>query len=350
MIRIFNDTKIYVQCPRNVQSGGAELLHQLVNYLRNNGLNAYIVYYVGEDRDSIPKEYQKYNIAIADRIEDSPHNISVLYETLFYQAIENTKIQKILWWLSVDNYFRCGKNYLALKEIAKWNLSEAFSMLLRRTYNLILKRRNYFKNSITTKKLTRLNVVSAYQSEYAQFFLQANGFKEIVPLKDYINIEHCSSFSKEKRENIILYNPKKGLRFTKKLMKLAPDLQWIPIENMSRDELIALMRKAKLYIDFGNHPGKDRLPRECAMNGLCIITGSQGSANFYEDVWINSEFKFNETKDSPDKIIAKIRETLINYNVKIDDFRLYRNKIMSEKVEFESQVQQLFLNPALRID
>jgi len=34
----------------------------------------------------------------------------------------------------------------------------------------------------------------------------------------------------------------------------------------------------KLYVDFGKHPGKDRMPREAAVHGCCIITGRRGAA------------------------------------------------------------------------
>jgi len=38
--------KIYVVAPFNYSTGGVELLHQLVDYLRNRGQDAYIVYEV----------------------------------------------------------------------------------------------------------------------------------------------------------------------------------------------------------------------------------------------------------------------------------------------------------------
>lgn len=350
MIRIYDDTKIYVQCPRNVQSGGAELLHQLVSYLRDNGKDAYIVYYIGENRDTVPEDYKKYNIAIADAIEDNSHNISVLYETLFYQAAENTKIQKILWWLSVDNYYRCGTEFLTVCEIAKWNKSLALDVFVRRLGNLFVRGRNQFKGKLSIADFSRLDVLSAYQSEYAQHFLQANGFREMVPLKDYINVEHCSGFDIEGREDIILYNPKKGFEFTQKLIKAAPDLQWIALENMTREQLIDLMKRAKIYIDFGNHPGKDRLPRECAMNGLCVVTGSQGSARYFEDVWIENRYKFNESTARISEIVLRLRSILKNYQHDINDFKYYRNQISKEKAEFEEQAKELFLNQALYID
>lgn len=348
MIRIYNDTKVYVQCPRNVQSGGAELLHQLVSFLRDNGTDAYIVYYNGTDCNTVPTEYQKYNISIADSIEDSEHNISVLFEPLFYQAAENTKIQKILWWLSVDNLFRCGFDFLNIREIAKWSKMLALKIFIERSLAIVLKGKNLFKNTLSLKRLSELNVLSAYQSEYAQHFLQANGFKEMVPLKDYINVEYCGDFSVKNRENIILYNPKKGYDFTKKLIKATPDLKWVALENMNRKQLVDVMNKAKVYVDFGFHPGKDRFPRECAMNGLCIITGIRGSAYYFEDVWIENKYKFNENKVKISSIVSCLRSVVNNYEKDIDDFSFYRSQIAKEKEEFETQALSIFLNSSLR--
>lgn len=347
MIRLYDDSKIYVQCPRSVQSGGAELLHQLVSLLRDNGREAYIVYYEGKDKDTVPSEYKKYNIAIADTIEDCSHNISVLYESLFYQAAETTKTQKILWWLSVDNFYRCGTDYLKILEIARWSKTLAFEIFIRRLGNLVLRGRNLFKGKMDIKDFSKLDVLSAYQSEYAQHFLQTNGFREMVPLKDYINVDHCIGFDVEGREDIILYNPKKGFDFTRKLINAAPDIQWIALENMSREQLIEVMKRAKIYIDFGNHPGKDRLPRECAMNGLCVVTGSRGSAKYFEDVWIENRYKFDESNAKVSDIASRLRSILRNYRHDINDFRYYRSQISKEKMEFENQARDLFLNSAL---
>lgn len=123
---------------------------------------------------------------------------------------------------------------------------------------------------------------------------------------------------------------------------MAPDIEWKPIINMTRQQVIDVMKTAKLYIDFGNHPGKDRLPRECAMNGLCVITGSRGSARFFEDVWLENKYKFDERKSSKAEILNRIKETLKKYDECIDDFAFYRYKIMKEKAEFETQINELF--------
>ena len=121
-----------------------------------------------------------------------------------------------------------------------------------------------------------------------------------------------------------------------------PDVNWIPLQGFSRSELMRILDEAKLYIDFGYHPGKDRLPRECAMHGCCVITGKRGSAYFFEDVPIPSAYKFDEKIVSLEDIAQKIRYTLENYNTCIADFSNYRKAIQSEKQEFENQIVKLF--------
>lgn len=53
--------QIYIYCPANFVTGGTELLHQLVDVLRNNGAEAYI-YYIGEPDAAIPDAFKRYNI------------------------------------------------------------------------------------------------------------------------------------------------------------------------------------------------------------------------------------------------------------------------------------------------
>ena len=43
-------------------------------------------------------------------------------------------------------------------------------------------------------------------------------------------------------------------------------------------------RRGQVYIDFGHHPGQDRLPREAAACGCLVVTGTRGSAGFHADV------------------------------------------------------------------
>ena len=111
----------------------------------------------------------------------------------------------------------------------------------------------------------------------------------------------------------MLYNPKKGIEFTRQLIEAAPDLNWVPLENMSNEEVRGKLKTSKVYIDFGDHPGKDRFPREAAISGCCVITGKRGSAA-YDDVPIP------------------------------EDFDGYRSTIKAEKNKFIEDVRSIFMH------
>lgn len=341
MLKLTDSSIIYVHCPAGVVTGGAELLHQLVSELNDNGRDARIVYFGNAPRE-IPADYRCYNVRMADSVDDSPENVEVLYEGCYEKAFEHSRIQKVLWWLSVDNFYKCSVHTLSPAEMFGFSRRLGFKALFHRTKRLlhIGHRRGA---AISLKKLRHLDAVNGYQSEYARDFLQRKGFGKLAPLKDFINTEHISGFDKTLKEDIVLYNPKKGVEFTRKLIAAAPDIRWVPLQGMTRAQLIDVVRRAKVYIDFGNHPGKDRLPRECAMNGCCVITGMRGSAAFYGDVMIGPAYKFNEKQASVSEIIACIRRTLADYGTAINDFADYRNMISSERDEFARQVRDLFL-------
>lgn len=338
MIKISDHTKVFVYCPATVVAGGAELLHQLVHVLNNHNIDAYIVYYDGVS--GVPTEYEKYNLKISPKIEDLDENIIVIHEGIFDKIIKINKAQIITWWLSVDNFFYCAKRYLKLREYIKWKPSYAVLIFLFRMKKYLINGENYFKGNLSFNDLKRVPALNCYQSEYAQNFLLNNGFSEILPLSDFINTELLGTDTNFDRENNILYNPKKGLKFTKRLIKLAPQFNWIPLKNMTRKELSDIFSKSKLYIDFGYHPGKDRLPREAVLNGCCILTNKKGSANFFEDVAIYDRYKFQ--KSNPEKIVNQIQEILLDYSNHIENFTFYKNQIKQEEKLFNSQALKIF--------
>lgn len=339
MLEIKNSTKVFVYCPANHTTGGAELLHQLVDKLNNYFLDAYIVY--SQNDAKIPNEYSNYNIKIANYIEDAEQNIIVFYEAMFDKAFEIKKAQILLWWLSVDNFYYCSSNFLSIFDYFKWNPKYGITLLIRRLGTFIIKQRNIF-NKKSLNDIKKLDAVNCYQSEYAQNFLINNGFNRLAPLTDYINLELINLDCNFKRENIVLYNPKKGFRFTKKLIKSSPELKWVPLIGMNRQELLNTFLTSKLYIDFGYHPGKDRIPREAAINGCCVITGIEGSARFFEDVSIPNYYKIDIDNTNISTIIERIDEILNNYESHNTDFDFYIKKIKREQTEFDYQVRNLF--------
>lgn len=339
MIKFYDDTIVYIYAPAGVVTGGSELLFQLADLLNKNGKCAYIVY-VGEKKHNIPEDYKQYNVLLQEKVDDLEHNIVVIYEGMFNLVKTISKSQILLWWLSVDLMFHSAAKFLSMKDIFIFSPKLFIRVLGIRIGRLLIKHKNDFKNNISLNDLKRINTLNAYQSIYAQNFLYNKGFSEVFSLSDYINTDFFDNKC-NKKENIVLYNPKKGYAFTKKIIKSNQDIQFVPIVNLTRQGVINLLKKAKVYIDFGFHPGKDRIPREAALCGCVVITSKSGSAFYFEDIPISSDWKFETNYKNIPEISRKIKYVLDNYEEASKSMQYYCRKIQSEKEQFEREVKLL---------
>ena len=354
-MEIYKNTKVYVLLPTNEATGGSELLHQLVYQLRKIGIDAFLYYYY-KDKNPIHTSYKKYNNPLCREINDSPENILIYPEAYWILPILNRykNIRKIMWWLSVDNFytfkiFPSKKNFFFYRSINKmmkiFNKDPLFDI-----FNIMqdkIKEKLYL--NLKNDSLVKQSKIHLVQSYYALEHLKKAGFNSeyISYLSDYLNedfLKTKTNLSDKKDKKIVFFNPKKGYLFTKKIIKNAPPyIKFIPLLNMSREEMIKNIQNAKVYIDFGNHPGKDRLPREAAMLGCCVITGKRGSAAFYEDLPIHDEYKFDDKKENIPKIINKIMECFENYEKKYKDFDYYREVIKQEPQKFIEDIKNIFV-------
>ena len=185
------------------------------------------------------------------------------------------------------------------------------------------------------------------QSEYARQFLASYGITSIEMLGDYVNEVYLSEAERndnQKKENLVIYNPSKGKLLTEKIIKYCvnENYTFVPLQGMSNEEVLATMKKAKVYIDFGHHPGKDRMPREAAIMNCCIITSTYGAAENDIDIPIDSKYKFNGKNNSFPRIKETISELICNYDIHVKEFAEYRKKILGEKLEFKMQVKNIF--------
>ena len=103
------------------------------------------------------------------------------------------------------------------------------------------------------------------------------------------------------------------------------------------------MNKSKLYIDFGYHPGQERMPREAILTNCCVITGSQGSAKYDEDVPLPEGYKFDELSAEPADVVKQIRLCLTNYDTEILKFKNYQKVLHKEQETFENAVANTFI-------
>lgn len=329
-------SKIYILTPAYIKTGGTELLHQLFYKLTQLEKDVYIVYLNKKLNDTsyIPEEFKIYNPIECefDNIEYNENNLLIIPEIYIskLKELDSKNIKKAVWWLSVDNatkFFGTYGVYFYMKKKG-----------FLRTINAARKHK-FIINTHLIKKID----YHFCQSYYAIEFLRKQKIiKNVFYLSDYINKTYFEKdFNKSNKENIVLYNPKKGFNYTKKLIEKSK-FNWIPLENMTTTEVRDILLKSKVYIDFGNHPGKDRFPREAAISGCCIITGKRGAANFQKDVPIDDEFKFVDKNNNINNIINKIQSCLNNYSIEIEKFEKYRAFIREEENNFEKDVKRIF--------
>lgn len=301
--------KIYVVSSENRISGGPELAHQLCSAInRLSSIPAFMCYvsldppYNMAVNAPTPEPYKVYNTtACTDFNEiDKPENIVVFPEGLTYsmQHIHNARI--VLWWMSVDNYIESTheENLPFIRDNVALHLFQSY-----------------------------------YSMDYANRVLpEAKG----IYLSDYINEEHGKFiYPASLRENIALYNPAKGYDQIKPLIQETSWLKWVPLVNLDLPHMILMMQVAKIYVDFGKHPGKDRIPREAAANGCCVITNKMGSASFEKDVPIPDSYKFETPSAQLKEIDALLHNICDNFEAHQKAMAPYRAFIAAEKEKFD---------------
>lgn len=336
MFKLSTQSVVYIVAPPLTASGGPELLHQLCYVLNQLNINAKMYYY---DRNNPKKRYEnpvnprylQYNVEYIEKIDDNIHNLLIVPETITAPLRYYSKIQKCVWWLRADTYFwfqETEPDYIKIT-LYHW---------LRKILHLPIQ--------LNFKEILELNSYHLAQCWYIKRFLEQRNIPDVGFLSDYINDEFVNfsagiSKTKEKK-NIILYNPKRKQKLIKYLKRKDDKLVFIPILKMSQNEIRDLMSSAKLYIDFGAHPGKDRMPREAALCGCCIITSTLGSAGYYEDIPISREYKFERKKENINAILDKIHYIMDHYEEETKKFDHYREFIKNEHQTFISDVKKLF--------
>ena len=352
---ITKDTIFYIMAPTNVDTGGPHDLHQLGYELKNQGKKVYMYYFPEKQDDPIHENYKVYNIPFTKKIEDLKKNILIIPEInqTIMLSKEFKNIQKVLWWLSLDYFFISkfiGNFPKILRSIIKipYNLISLFHKITLYSFgNLNLPRYlkfiylNYpFKNVVRVDDIS-LNLA---QSKYQHYILNLKNIKSKF-LFDFIREEYFKASEKislKKKENIVCYNPRKSSSFMNEIINSNPDIKFVPLINYKINELIEILSKSKIYIDFGFHPGVDHLPREAAILKNCIITNKEGSAYHQDAVPINKDYKFEEKRKNLITIRNKISHIFNNFESEINYFENYRNKLQDEKKIFEKQVIDLF--------
>ena len=354
-LKITEDTTFYILAPAAVDTGGPHDLHQLGFELKKLGKKVFMCYFPNNHKDPIHKNYKIYDLPFVEEIKDLKENILIVPEInqtiLLSKKYKN--IQKALWWLSLDFFFitKFIETFpKMIRSIIKipFNLICLFNKITLNNFgNLSLPKYlkfiylNYpFKNIVNVEDIN----IHLSQSKYQYHVLNSKKISSFL-LSDFIRedyFEAAKRISIKNKENIICYNPKKSSNFMKKIIKKNPDIKFVPLINLSISELIEVLSKSKIYIDFGFHPGVDHLPREAAILKNCILTNKEGSAFYFDALPIDEDFKFEEKSKNLTKIRNKIDKIFVNFESEINNFDNYRKILDDEKNTFINQVKDIF--------
>lgn len=305
---------IVILCPYKRATGGIELAHQLCYAINSlTDIRAYM-WYTDIDTEQLdtfvvdapaPTVYAAYKTECIKGLDelaalDSEENVVIFPEGVTNYVPVLDHVRKVLWWMSVDNYVSAARK--ASMDV----LASEISLHL-------------------------------YQSQYSKEYVEGK-----IPdakgmfLSDYINEEFGKFlYPAEFRQNLAFYNPRKGYKNIEPLIHRVSWLNWIPLQGLTREKIIFLLQSGKIYVDFGNHPGKDRIPREAAACGCCVITNMEGSAAYHEDVPIPDKYKFRNTNNSLDEIEQLMHDICDNFAQHQKNFEEYRRIINSEKDGFD---------------
>jgi hypothetical protein len=281
---------IVALCPAHTTTGGPEALHQLVDAVVRAGGDAAILY-EPDATAAIPSVYRNYFVRTVSENDIAPTDLVVIPEIWAGQAKRFAYANTALWWLSVDN-------------AATGALDAPVAMHLA-------------------------------QSQYAANHLTVNGLEPIA-LGDYITTSFTLGLCA--REMRIAVNPAKGRDLIDSFRSKFPDLDIVSVEGLSREETIRTFQSSAVFVDFGHHPGKDRMAREASRCGAVVFVRKAGAALNNIDVPLPDEYKFD---DNHRALYDAIQVVFSDFEGVRERQTTYRSLIASERRQFDADICHL---------
>lgn len=308
--------RVFVVCPGGLVTGGPELLHQLVHALREEGRDASIAYHPFRPGWKTPEPYLRYRCPVVENVPDQDDCAIVVPEVQTRLLRSFLRARHVVWWLSVDYYSGTPGSI------------DGWRTLLRRL----------FVRDIPSPTATAHLFQSAYARDYVRRRLGCAGFM----LSDYIPDDFFQPGMARSRRDAVAFNPKKGLAFTRRFMRAHPDIECVPLRGLTRTGMRETLDACKAYIDFGAHPGKDRIPREAALRGAVVFVGRRGSAVNAEDVPIDPFFKVESGRPGVAELGRRLRQVFADHDRHSRSQNAYRSVIAAEVEAFRAQMRIAF--------
>jgi hypothetical protein len=337
MLPLFDE--IFLLCPE-APTGGPEALHQLGLDIDRHGGTAKMAYCGPHTRLTIDQDiircegpgenpvspmleyFAIYQPQPLKEARLTPRSLVVFPEVMTELAVAPSvdKSRHALWWLSVDN---------ALSQ--NFRLTDA-------TY-----RQEFFSHD---------NLIHFYQSAYAHDFLKKAGAKNCITLSDYTDpnfimrsLTPSGNPPIAHRPNVICFFPNKGVTLARQFIAhgtLRHAVELTPIIHMTKMQVRDTLFNSRIYIDFGHHPGKDRVPREAAIAGAIVLLHAKGAAIYEADHPLSTTYKFTEADIASGRLHTLIDQILDDPETHFTAQMPYREAILAERDKFDREVQVAF--------
>lgn len=308
-------------------TGGPLAIHQAAAKIRDLGGQAGMIYirnsksrsafkfqsgaiagnlnYFGRKR--ISNELRSYGFPTNQEFSIHDHFVvPEAFPELAFQLLQVGCRKVSIWWLSVDNF-----------PLQQLNTLQSQS-LLKRCGHLC-------------------------QSVYAFDFVKRHGGQNISMLSDEIDLSVPREIPQTQNRKIdFCYLPNKAIGADEILEDLSRQFTIKPLKGLSRAQIKETLLDSKIFLDFGHHPGKDRVPREAALCGAIPVVRREGAARFKADVPLIDELLI-ETHDFFDAVqIAEKLQYIIKNSEKFGGaLEDYVKSILGEAGIFETEVRTL---------
>lgn len=282
--------KLVVVCPALAVTGGPEALHQLVHMANRVEFGSASILYAPFNGYVTPAQYLHYQCPTILR-DQVPDDALVVLPEIWPDFAASFVNRCALWWLSVGNFGSHGQ----------MNLEGISLHLCQSQYSF-----NHVKNTLMV---------------------------EPIMLTDWVDVEKVETV----RLPRVAVNPAKDAG----LLRLFVDskkFDVLELRGMNKVEVSTALHASQIYVDFGNHPGRDRLPREAALAGCTVLSTFLGSACLWDDMPLPDECKFRTL----DEVILKVSEELNDTNGRPDPAQLsYQKWVRDNQTHFAVEVESL---------
>ena len=314
--------RVVVVCP-TATGGGPEALHQLAHAINRLGGDAYMAYCssadpvrlsgadfeCSADSGSTERAYSEYCPRVFKKI--SLGGSLVVFPEVMSDLALNFRGPRAIWWLSVDTGV---------------------------VFNPKLRDEGYRRDMFS-----RAGLANFCQSEYAHEFVASNG-GAARRLFDYVDRGFRPDPRAPERDTIA-YNPARNLEAANKFWgSFKFPGQLAPISRMTRGAVRETLQKTSVYVDFGSHPGKDRIPREAAACGAVVLLRRAGAARHYGDHPLDPYYLFSDGDAESGELAHRVLTILENPQHHWATQARYRERVSREFSEFEGQVKDIFFN------